>query len=201
MHSDENTKYEQSCNKITDLNSQIEILKHTIQNLRIEVVEDPEETQRKKDDSKATLSDRQDDFKTHRAILSKNSEYLEVVNKKNQVASTLIKELKKLLNIVQEYNEYINKTKQNKTDCNNIKSEITHLNQNTTEVSKECQNSEDEYNRSKNTFEHDQKVKTIQIKELENRVNEVNESIEAFNRQYAQQNKVSFSELQKELNL
>jgi len=94
--------YEVKRNEIFDLKSQLLLINSKIEKLKENVVEDPEETLRKKEQAEAALKQAQDLHQEQRQILDKNMKTLSVLEAKFSVFSQFEAHLQELYALAQE---------------------------------------------------------------------------------------------------
>jgi len=97
--------FEEKRSLIFKLKSDLEVLNHKIAKLRENVVEDPEETLKKKKHAEDALKIASEEHGSHKNILDKNEKYFRLLDSKNQVFSTFLSNLKELLSVARETKE------------------------------------------------------------------------------------------------
>ena len=111
-------------NKIGELRNCTETLNKEINKLKEKVVEDPEETLKKRNESKSRLENSTKDLIVQKTKLKQLMEYLTKNKIKAEIAAEFAKKLSEIIQIIKENNDYKNKLDETKHMKKDTESEL-----------------------------------------------------------------------------
>jgi len=111
-------------NKIGELRNCTETLNKEINKLKEKVVEDPEETLKKRNESKSRLENSTKDLSVQKTKLKQLMEYLTKNKIKAEIAAEFAKKLSEIIQIIKENNDYKNKLDETKHMKKDTESEL-----------------------------------------------------------------------------
>lgn len=158
-------------NKIGELRNNSENYKKELCKLKEKVVEDPEETLKKRDESKSRLENSTQELSKNKTKLKQLSDYLGNCKLKTEVARDFANKLTEIIHIIRENNDYKNKLEDSKQLKKDTESEFIYHQNQAKLADSQILKIKEELNKLTNDFTQEKRHKDTELHDLTENVN------------------------------